>query len=156
MITSTRTDESSQTEHPLIEYLDSSNISSIELIARAIRMNEEDVVLTLEGFIESGLVHGTISDDKTRFFKSNVQISSAPSIRSNAEELIIESPDTSVSKYTMFGGLASIIGGLVTRALTPLSDTFQSIGASFVLIGIAILAGGWLMLSRKTSSVREV
>ena len=156
MITSTTAKESLQEDNPLIEYIETSNVSSIEMIARALQMDEDDVRNQLEDLLTVGLLHGIISEDGSRFFKSDVRVSSAPSIRSNAEELVLESADTTTSKYLMVGGILSIVGGLITRALTPLSETLQSIGASFVLMGIAILAGGWLMLSRKTSSVKTV
>ena len=156
MITSTKTNQVIEDTSPLVDFIESSGISSIQLIASALQTDEEKVVSEIEYLLQIGMLYGYITEDKSRFFKEDVTVSKAPSIRSNTEDFIIQHPDTRSSKYTMIGGFLSIIGGFVTRALLPLSETAQSIGSAFVLIGMAILAAGWLYLSKQTSSVKSV
>ncbi|MFW9920445.1 MAG: hypothetical protein ACFFED_12655 [Candidatus Thorarchaeota archaeon] len=156
MITSTETNQTSQEYDPLLEFLETSGVSSIQMIASALETDEESIITQIENLIGLGILHGYITEDRTRFFKSDIKMSKAPSIRSNAEELIIEHPNTKNSKYAMVGGIVSIIGGLVGRSIAPASEVLQSIGASFVLIGMIILAGGWLFLSKQTSSVKSI
>ncbi len=156
MITSTDANQTIIESNPVADYIIASSISSIRMISEAVQMDEGAVLEQIEMLIDSGVLNGYITEDRTRFFKSDFKLSKAPSIRSNAEELVIEYADTRSSRYAMIGGFASIVGGLITRAIAPLSEILQSIGASFVLIGMVILAGGWLFLSKQTSAVKQV
>jgi len=156
MISSTETNHVIEESSPIIELIESSGVSSIRMIASALEMDVENVTIEIESLIQKGILHGYITEDRTRFFKTDVKISKAPSVRSNADEFVIQQPETRSSKYTMIAGLLSITSGFVARALLPLSEIAQSIGASLVLIGMAILAAGWLYLSKQTSSVKSV
>lgn len=156
MITSTEANQSICEADLIRDLIESSGISSIQSIASAVEMDEDAVVRNIENLIQAGSLNGYLTDDKTRFFKSDVRLSDAPSIRSHSEGLIFEHPDTRSNRYAMLGGVLSIIGGLVVRAVIPLNEMIQSIGSSFVLIGMVILASGWLLLSRKASSIRQV
>ena len=142
-----------QLNDELVEFIESNKISSIQMIASRLGLEEENVRQRLIELMNDGLIEGTLTEDGSRFFLASVKVSDAPAIRSNTETIVIEYPDTSMGKYTALAGLASIIGGFILRGLSGLMETLANIGAASILLGIALLAGGWLYISRKQVSI---
>jgi hypothetical protein len=123
------------------------------MIASHLEMEEEAVLTKIEELISAGILVGKISEDGTRFFMSNVKVSDAPIIPSKNESVELVTPDTSVGKYAVLAGIASIVSGFVLRSLTGLTLAMSNMGTSLILVGFMTLAAGWLYISRKQVSL---
>ncbi|MDF1540147.1 MAG: hypothetical protein P1Q69_14725 [Candidatus Thorarchaeota archaeon] len=153
MLTETEAKAQIQLKDDLVELIETQKLSSIQMIALKLGFAEDDVRSRLADLIDEGAIDGTLTEDGTRFFLSSVRISDAPIIRSNAESVVLEQPDTKIGKYGAIAGLASIIAGFVMRGLSGLAESLANMGAAAILLGIMLLAGGWLYISRKQVSL---
>ncbi|MCK5239676.1 MAG: hypothetical protein KAR33_09030 [Candidatus Thorarchaeota archaeon] len=153
MLTETAANQKVDVEDPIVEVIERYKMSSISMIASHLEMEEETVLIKIEELISAGTLVGKLSEDGTRFFKSNVKVSEAPVIPSTYQAVEIEEPDTKVGKYSMIAGIASIVSGLVLRSITGLSLAMTNMSTSLTLFGFVILAAGWLYISRKQVSI---
>jgi hypothetical protein len=154
MITETAASKKVEVDDPIIDVIERYKISSISMMASHLEMQEEVVLNRIKELLSAGTLTGKISEDETRFFKSDVKVSDAPIIRSNAESVELVHPDTSVGKYMMLTGIASIVSGLVLRSLTGIALALTNMGTSLTLVGFVVLAAGWLYISRKEASFK--
>ena len=137
---------------PIVEAIERYKMSSISMIASHIDKEEEDVIEIIKEYVSSGVLAGRLSEDETRFFKSDVKVSNAPIIRSNQATVEFVQPDTSVGRYVMLTGIASIVSGLLLRSLTGITLAMTNMGTSLTLVGFIILAAGWFYISRKEAT----
>lgn len=153
MLTETEANAQVQLKDDLVELIETFKLSSISMIASRLNLDEDGVRSRLNYLIAEGAIQGTLTEDGSRFFLSDVRVSDAPIIRPNDQSIAIEQPDTKVGKYVAFAGLASIIAGAVMRGLGGIMESLGNIGASAILLGIVLLAGGWLYISQKQVSI---
>ncbi len=132
----------------IIEYLISTKVSSIEMISRDIDLSIESTCALFEELVAADIIHGCFSDDGTRFFKSDVKVSAAPSVGKN-EDLMIQKKDTSIGKYTSISGIVAIIIGQILSQLNWLLGEFIQVGAILVLLGMGFFVGGLIYISKK-------
>jgi hypothetical protein len=156
MLTEKTSNKQIKIEDPVVEAIERYKMSSISIIASHIEKDEEVVLETIKDYISSGVLTGKLSEDETRFFKSDVKVSDAPVVRSNKESVELVQPDTSVGKYLMLTGIISIISGLVLRSLTGITLALTNMGTSLTLVGFIILASGWLFISRKEATFKPI
>jgi hypothetical protein len=154
MITETAASQKVEVDDPIVDAIERYKMSSISMIASHLEMEDEAVLNRIKELVSDGTLAGKISEDETRFFKSDVKVSEAPIIRSNDESVEIVHPDTSVGKYMMLTGIASIVSGLILRSLTGITLALTNMGTSLTLVGFIVLAAGWLYISRKESSFK--
>ncbi len=153
MLTETEAKAQIQLKDDLVELIETQKLSSIQMISSKLSLTEDEARLRLIDLVNEGVLDGALTEDGTRFFLSSVTISDAPIIRSNAESLVLERPDTTIGKYSVFAGLASIIAGFVIRGLSGFIESLANMGAAAILLGMMLLAGGWLYISRKQVSL---
>jgi len=153
MLTETSAKQQVDPENAMVELIETQKLSSISMIASKLELDEDDIRIHLSDLVNAGAINGTLTEDGTRFFLSSIRVSEAPIIRTNTESVAIEQPDTKIGKYVAMAGLSSIIAGFVIRGLSGSLESFANIGASAILMGMALLAGGWLYVSRKQVSL---
>ena len=73
-------------------------ISSLEMISNLTAIDAELVFDTIESLVESGSLEGSFTDDKKRFFLSDVKTSDAPILDTHDAGLEIKSADTKNAK----------------------------------------------------------
>lgn len=153
MLTETGAKQQVEIDDAIVELIETQKLSSISMIASILELDEDDVRLHLSDLVKAGAINGFLNEDGTRFFLSSIKVSEAPIIHTNTESVVLEQPDTRIGKYIAIAGLFSIIAGFVMRGLSGFSESFTNIGASAILMGIALLAAGWLYVSRKQVSL---
>ncbi|MFW9850708.1 MAG: hypothetical protein ACFFF4_16390 [Candidatus Thorarchaeota archaeon] len=153
MLSETTSNQKVEIEDPIVEAIEKYKMSSIAMIASQLDMEEESVIDRIQELLSTGLLNGSLSEDQARFYRTDIVVSKAPIIRSNDQTVELEKPDTRAGKYAAYAGLASIIGGFVIRGLAGLEVSLSNMGASMILLGIIVLASGWLYVSRKQVSI---
>jgi hypothetical protein len=122
-------------------------ISSLQMISQMIGETEDATRYALQELIDEGSLDGVLTEDGTRFFLSEVKVSDAP-IAGTHEEYAINHRDTRVGKAVFLSGIAVMIGGFIARGLMTVLPVMEHVGSSIVLLGMAVLAAGWLQVSR--------
>ncbi len=123
-------------------------ISSLEMISNLTGINEEVVYDTIESLVEIGSLEGSFTDDKKRFFLSNVKTSEAPILDTHDAGLEIKSADTKSAKAVALLGVVMLILGQILRSLVAIHTGMESAGTAIFLIGLVVLFTGWLQFSR--------
>jgi hypothetical protein len=122
-------------------------ISSLQMISHMIGETEESTRSALKELIDEGSLDGTLTNDGNRFFLSDVKVSDAP-IAGKHEEYVIRHRDTRIGKAVFVSGVTMMIGGFIARGFMTVLPIMEHIGSSVVLLGMAVLAAGWLQVSR--------
>ena len=117
------------------------NMSSVTMISEQLGIDEDTTRAYLHQLVETGELKGYITEDGSRFFKSEVHLTSAPVIASH-EDWIPESHDTKSGKIIFVLGLALIMAGQAVPRLL-INDPFSiGVGAALAMIGFVTLLGG--------------
>ena len=144
------------TKEGLLELVVDAKLSSIHLMSSRLNSDDDTIVLYLENLIREGRVSGVLSQDRSRFFRSDVEVSKAPVISSSAEEPGIEKTESGMSKYVVIAGIILIVTSAVSLNLALGTAFFEDFFRVFFLISLAILIAGCIGISMKNppSSVR--
>ena len=145
------------TKDGLLELVVDAKLSSIHSMSTQLNTDDDIIVLYLEDLIREGRVRGVLNQDKSRFFRSDVEVSKAPVIVSSAEEPVIEKIDSGMSKYVSIAGLILIVTSAVSLNLTLGTAFFENFFRMLFMISLVILAGGCIGISMKNppSSVKR-
>ena len=111
------------------------------MISEHLGIDEDTARVYLQELVDNGELHGYITEDGSRFFKSDVHVTSAPIVGSH-EDWIPETHDSKLGKIIFAVGIALIVTGqAIPRMLVndPLSLGF---GAALTMIGFVALLGG--------------
>lgn len=135
----------------ILKLIKEGTLSSIELISKKVGVTEEETIEIIEELIKVGKLDGHFSEDKKRFFKSDVKLSEAPAIPRDEKEPDFIHYNTRPGKILIIiGFITLLIGGiglLVFQADILAQEQFSVIA----LFGIIIMmAGGYQIGSRKT------
>jgi hypothetical protein len=96
-------------------------------------------------------LHGRFSEDGNRFFLSEVRVSEAPILREH-QDYVIEEVDNKLGKFVFIAGIAMMISGLVARGFISVNPAMEHIGGAIFMVGMAVMAAGWLQVGRNTPS----
>ncbi|MHA1613637.1 MAG: hypothetical protein ACTSYJ_02265 [Candidatus Thorarchaeota archaeon] len=135
-------------ESTLYDTVVSSKISSLEMISNLTGINEEIVYDTIESLVEVGSLEGSFTDDKKRFFLSDVKTSDAPILDNHDTGLEMKSADTKSAKAVALLGVVMLVFGQILRGLVAVHTGMESAGTAIFLIGLVVLFTGWLQFSR--------
>ncbi|MGQ4911303.1 MAG: hypothetical protein ACP6KW_03960 [Candidatus Thorarchaeota archaeon] len=129
-------------------------LSSLSMLAQLTGHDVESVRAVISELVEEGALKGHFSDDGTRFFLMEVKVSEAPVVRTN-EDFVIKEPDNRLWKLVFAVGVVMMIAGLVTRGYGYIDMFFENLGSGLLMIGLAVMAAGWLQVGRHTKSAIE-
>ena len=135
-------------ESTLYDTVISSKISSLEMISNLTGINEEIVYDTIESLVEVGSLEGSFTDDKKRFFLSDVKTSDAPILDTHDAGLEMKSADTRSAKAVALLGVVMLVLGQILRGLVAVHTGMESAGTAIFLLGLVVLFAGWLQFSR--------
>lgn len=123
-------------------------ISSLEMISNLTGIDEEIVYDTIESLVEVGSLEGSFTDDKKRFFLSDVKTSDAPVLDNHDAGPEIKNLDTKSAKAVVLLGVVMLVSGQILRGLVAVHTGMESAGTAIFMIGLVVLFAGWLQFSR--------
>lgn len=142
----------SERKQELIDLVMKENVSAIQIIADRLEIATPEVIEIIKDLIDAGELHGTLTEDGNRFYKSDIKLSKAPKIEREDTPPSFLSFNTRPATVTMIVGIVVLSGGVIVNAFA--ADVIESnFAAILILIGIIIIVIGLYSLSkRKTPS----
>ena len=132
----------------LINLVFEHNVSAIVTMSEKLKVEPEVVIELINELVSEGKLQGTITEDESRFFRSDAKVSDAPVI-----ERVDKLPEF-LAYNTRPGYVISIIGAiilvggaLVNANATDVSE--QNFAAGLFLIGLLILFGGLYLVAKR-------
>ena len=135
-------------KHRLHDLIALDKISSIEMISEQIEADEETTREWLHELVEEGSISGTLSEDGTRFFTSELKVSTAPIVPHEehiSQRKFIKSYHAKLLAIT---GIIMLILGTIVRELRTIDFRFDNVGIAIYFIGLGIMVVGWILISR--------
>ena len=127
------------------------HISAVQIMANRLGIEEDEVRNLLTQLIEEGLLNGHITEDGSRFYRSNMKVEITP--ESVEEEYVPEfmKYNTKPGKLVAYVGFMVMVFGGIIYFLSAANLYYQNIGMVLLLFGlIALLVGGYWIGRRKT------
>ncbi|MHA1909964.1 MAG: hypothetical protein ACW98Y_21910 [Candidatus Thorarchaeota archaeon] len=146
MIQDTTSSNPTQLKDNLRELVDHSNMSSIEMISEALGVDEELTTELLLQLVEDGILSGYLTEDGTRFYRSDVKKSDAP-IASVIDELVIEPHERSNAFYVPLLGLIVFIAGQVIHQIFGQIEAYYGYTSGLVMGGLLLLVFGLIYMA---------
>jgi hypothetical protein len=123
-------------------------VSSIDAMSKDIGFDDEDTRVLLEELVAENRIHGRISENGERFFRSAVRISEAPVIQrpSTTES---DGSDSRKGRYAVLGGIVTFIVGQVFPDSLWSIPLIGNPGIFFVFAGMALILAGLFHMSQE-------
>ena len=136
----------------LVDLIINENVSAVQILEDRLGITSDEVVELIKELLETGKMNGTLTDDETRFFKSDVKLSDAPTIERDDEPPDFMSFNAKPGIVTAIIGFIIIAAGVVVNSFS--TDALeQNFAAILIFIGMIIAFVGLYFLSkRKTPS----
>lgn len=136
----------------LLDMILKQNVSAIVTMSEKTKSESEEVIKMLDELVSEGRLHGSVSEDSTRFFRGDAKVSTAPVIHREEKEPEFLTYNTRPGYATAIIG-ALILAGAVVVNIYANDQAEQDFGAILFLVGIVILFVGLLFVAkRKTPS----
>ena len=117
------------------------NMSSVTMISEHLGIDEDTARVYIQELVETGKLKGYITEDGSRFFKSDVHLTSAPIVAAH-EEWIPETHDTKIGKIVFVAGIALVVIGQAVPRIFVSDPLSLGLGAALAMIGFVTLLGG--------------
>ncbi len=142
----------SEKKEMLLDLILKHNVSAIVTLSEKTKTNPEEVIEMLSELVTEGRLHGSLTEDATRFFRSDAKVSAAPVIpRQDKEPEFLKYNTRPGYAIAIVGAL--ILVGAISVNIYAADQTEQDFGAVLFLVGLAILFAGLLLVAkRKTPS----
>ncbi|MFX1607028.1 MAG: hypothetical protein ACFFDD_14135, partial [Promethearchaeota archaeon] len=142
----------SEKKDELIHLIVNENVSAIETLVDELFISSDQVIELINILLESGELHGTLTKDGSRFFRSDVKLSGAPAIEREDKPPSFMTFNTRPPTIIAIIGLIIIVFGVIFNSYAG-NFTGQSIASILIFVGLFILISGLFRLSqRKTPS----
>lgn len=132
----------------LVSLVNMENVSAIRILADRLEISSEEVTVLIEELLSEGKIHGSMTDDGERFFKSEIKLSDAPVIPGGDPTPAFMKFDTRPGIITSIIGLVVIAFGSIVITITP-GIVGLDYGTIIIFVGIVILFSGLYCLSRR-------
>jgi DNA-binding Lrp family transcriptional regulator len=140
----------SEKKNELIDLVMDLNVSAIQILADRLGITADEVTELINELLEEGKLKGSLTEDSTRFFRSEVKLSEAPRIARDDDQPSFMKFNARPAKITAIVGFIIIAGGLIVNAYA-LDTVEQNFAAVLIFLGVMItLAGAYLLSQRKT------
>ena len=107
----------------LVSLVNMENVSAIRILADRLETSSEEVTVLIEELLSEGKIHGSMTDDGERFFKSEIKLSDAPVIPGGDSTPAFMKFDTRPGIITSIIGLVVIaFGSIVMGTFSEESD----------------------------------
>ncbi|MGD9395543.1 MAG: hypothetical protein PVJ05_03855 [Candidatus Thorarchaeota archaeon] len=142
----------SEKKDELIHLILNENVSAIETLVDELLLTSDEVIELINKLLEAGELSGTLTEDRLRFYKSEVKLSEAPSIEREDTPPSFLFFNTRPATVTTIVGFIVLAGGLIVNAFSG-NFTEQSIASILIFVGLLIMICGLFSFSqRKTPS----
>ncbi|MHA1927752.1 MAG: hypothetical protein ACTSV2_04125 [Candidatus Thorarchaeota archaeon] len=132
----------------LVSLIMKHNVSAIAILSEKLKLDEEAVIELINELISENGLHGMISEDGVRFFRSDAKVSDAPVILRDDKLPEFLSYDTRPGKVIATIGFIILIGsGLILNYATDITE--ENFGAGLFLVGLVIFLAGLYLVTKK-------
>lgn len=132
----------------LIDLIVEHNVSAIITMSEKLAVEPEVIIEMINELVAEGKLHGTITEDATRFFRSDAKVSDAPVIEREDVMPDFLDYDTRPGYVTaVIGAVILIAGGIISANATDTTE--QNFAAILFLVGLAILFVGLFLVARR-------
>lgn len=134
----------------LINLITEHNVSAIVTMSEKLQIEPEAVIELINELVTEGRLHGTITEDGSRFFRSDAKVSQAPVIERDEKQPEFLSYNTKPGyAAAIVGALLLIAGGIInTNAVDVIEQNFA---AGIFMVGILIFFAGLLFIARRNT-----
>ncbi len=124
------------------------NVSAIAILSEKLELDEEAIIELINELISEDKLHGMMSEDGARFFRSDAKVSDAPVIHRDDTMPEFLSYDTRPGKVIAIIGFIVLIGaGLINYYSTDVTE--ENFAAILFLVGLAIFLSGLYLVTKK-------
>jgi hypothetical protein len=141
---------SQDTRMGLTKLVTEQNMSSVTILSEYLGIDEDTARVYLQDLVETGELKGYITEDGSRFFKSDVRVTSAPIVSSH-DDWNPETHDTKIGKIIFVTGIAFLATGQVLPRLFSSEDLNVGLGAALAMFGFVVILVGLANLGCKDS-----
>ena len=134
----------------LIDLVMNQNVSGIQILADRLKISTEEVIELINELLEDGKLNGTLTEDGSRFFKSDVKLSAAPTIEREDAPPSFMDFNVKPAIATAVLGVIIIVFGLVINAIT-IDVVEQNFAAVLIFVGLMVLLAGLYIISRRNT-----
>jgi hypothetical protein len=129
------------------------NVSSVDMISETLNLHPEETRSILDHLSKEGRLHGHLTEDGSRFFKTDIKGSDASPIEM-MDNLDSHSTNSRLGLYVMTLGFAVYIIGNILVRVGGEESMLWGIGGAVTLAGPIIIILGLFFASQLASSDR--
>ena len=134
----------------LIKLIVDRNVSAIETVREKLGLSKEQVISLIEELQNEGRLHGTITSDEKRFFKSDVKMSQAPVIGHEDTAPAFLDYDVRPGITIATAGFGIILVGVVFNSFIFMQGSSDIAALCFFIGAFILIIGLFLIARRKT------
>lgn len=132
----------------LVSLIVEHNVSALVILSEKLELDQEAVTELINELVSANELHGMISEDGVRFFRSDAKVSDAPIIHHDDKLPEFLSYDTRPGKAIAIIGFIVLIGAsLVNYYATDVIE--GNFAAGLFLVGLVIFLGGLYLVTKK-------
>jgi hypothetical protein len=132
----------------LVSLIMNHNVSAIAILSEKLELDQDAVIELINELVSENGLHGIISEDGVRFYRSDAKVSDAPVIHREDKMPEFLSYDTRPGKVIAIIGFIVLIGaGLVNYYSTDVTE--ENFAAILFLVGLAIFLSGLYLVTKK-------
>ncbi len=132
----------------LVSLIMKHNVSAIAILSEKLELDQDAVIELINELVSENGLHGIISEDGVRFYRSDAKVSDAPVIHREDKMPEFLSYDTRPGKVIAIIGFIVLIGaGLVNYYATDLPE--RDFAAILFFVGLVIFFGGLYLVTKK-------
>jgi hypothetical protein len=134
----------------IVSMINNENVSALSTMEDELGLTHDEVLTILRGLLEENTLHGKISEDESRFWRSDAKVSQAPAIPRDDKLPDFLSYDTRPGKgLSIVGCVIDIIAFIVLTYATDIPE--RDFGTLLFFVGLVILLSGLYCVSRRDS-----
>lgn len=132
----------------LVNLIVEHNVSAIAILSEKLELDQDTVIELINELISENDLHGMISEDGVRFFRSDAKVSEAPVIHRDEKLPEFLSYDTRPGKVIAIIGFIVLIGAvLINSYATDVPE--QNFAATIFVVGLVIFLSGLFLATKK-------
>jgi hypothetical protein len=132
----------------LIDLVVKRNVSALVTLSEKLEIDQEEVIELINELVADELLHGSITEDGKRFFRSDAKVSQAPVIeRDDKEPEFLSFNSRPGIIVSIIGAVILALGAIVNSAAIDLIE--QNFAAGLFLIGLFVLFSGLYFIAKR-------
>ena len=138
----------SEKKDELVDLVMNENVSAIQILVDRLGITSDEAIELINELLGENRLNGTLTEDGTRFFKTDVKLSEAPTIERDNDP-----PD--FTSFNSRPGIVITIIGFIIVASGVIANSFstdaieQNFAAILILVGIFVAFTGLYLISKR-------